>query len=42
MKKFNILLVFSLTLLSTACSKIQGEDVNKNMINLKDTKNIYV
>ncbi len=40
MKKFNILLVFSLTLLSTACSKIQGEDVNKNMINLKDTKNI--
>lgn len=40
MKKHNILLVLSLTLLSTACSKFQGEDANKNMINLKDTKNI--
>ncbi|WP_373351085.1 T6SS immunity protein Tli4 family protein [Acinetobacter bereziniae] len=40
MKKTKILLLLSLTLLGTSCSKFQGEDEKNNMINFKDTKNI--
>lgn len=40
MKKLNMLLIISLSLLNTACSKFQVEDANNDMINLKDTKNI--
>lgn len=40
MKKTKILLLLSLTLLGTSCSKFQSEDEKNNMINFKDTKNI--
>ncbi|WP_353165204.1 T6SS immunity protein Tli4 family protein [Acinetobacter sp.] len=40
MKKTKILLLLSLTLLGTSCSKFQSEDEKNNMINFKHTKNI--
>ncbi|WP_445114868.1 T6SS immunity protein Tli4 family protein [Acinetobacter sp. WZC-1] len=40
MKKLKILLLLSLMLPGTSCSKFQGEDEKNNMINFKDTKNI--
>ncbi|WP_445114870.1 T6SS immunity protein Tli4 family protein [Acinetobacter sp. WZC-1] len=40
MKKLKILLLLSLMLPGTSCSKLQGEDEKNNMINFKDTKNI--